>query len=82
MNAINKYWQQELNPPYQQNLFGLIEVEKEHLEPTLLASYWRVQSGWEWRIYVYNNTPDMREHGTCPTEEETRHMIDYFIHLT
>jgi hypothetical protein len=81
MNAINKYWESDKQAPHQQNLFGSVDQRFEEQEQALLASYWPLQDGWEWHIYIFNNTPDMQEHGTCRTEEEARHAINYFINL-
>jgi hypothetical protein len=82
MNAVNKYWEADNDAPHQQNLFGSVDLKSEKSEDTLIASYWPYQEGWEWRIYIFNNTPDMQEYGTCRTEEEARQAINYFIALT
>ncbi|QMU29779.1 hypothetical protein [Adhaeribacter radiodurans] len=82
MNAINKYWEVDKNDPQQHNLFGSADFQSEKSEQVLIASYWPFQEIWEWRIYMYNNTPDMRESGTCRTEEEVRQTINYYLCVT
>lgn len=81
MNTINKYWEPDEHAPHQQNLFGSVDFKSARLENALIASYWPYQEGWEWRIYIFNNTPDMQEQGTCRTEEEARQAIHYYISL-
>ena len=82
MNAINKYWEIDKNDPHQQNLFGSVDFKSDKSEEVIIASYWPFEAGWQWRIYLFNNTPDMRESGTCRTEEEARHTINYFLNIT
>jgi hypothetical protein len=79
MNAINKYWEADKLAAHQQNLFGSVDFKSEKPEEVLIASYWPLQEGWEWRIYMYNNAPDMRESGICRTEEEARKTINYYL---
>jgi hypothetical protein len=81
MHAIDKYWQPDKHDSHQQNLYGTVDLKFEEPEKALIASYWPTPQGWEWRIYLYNNTPDMQEHGFCRTEEEARQAINYFIGL-
>lgn len=81
MNAINKYWEPDKDALHQQNLYGSVNLNSEESEKTLIASYWPNQEGWEWCIYIFNNVPDMQEHGSCRTEEEARQAINYFINL-
>lgn len=82
MNAINKHWETDLNAARQHNLFGSVDLKTEEEEETLIASYWPWQESWQWRIYVFNNVPDMQESGTCATEEAARQIIQYYIGLT
>ncbi|RDC64409.1 hypothetical protein [Adhaeribacter pallidiroseus] len=82
MNVINKHWEADLNAPRQQNLFGFVDLPTKPGEETLIASYWPWQESWQWRIYLFNNVPDMQESGTCATEEVTRQTIQYYIGLT
>lgn len=81
MNIINKHWEADLKETHQQNLFGLVDLQSEQLEETLLASYWPWQESWQWQIYVFNNVPDMQESGTCPTETDARQVINYYLGL-
>ncbi|WP_026464030.1 hypothetical protein [Adhaeribacter aquaticus] len=81
MNVINKYWEADEAAPHQQNLYGSIDLEDERSEKELIASYYPLMEAWNWEIYIYNNKPDMREYGTCRTEEEARNTISHYINL-
>lgn len=81
MHAVNKYWESDKDVLHQQNLYGSVNLNSEESEKTLIASYWPYQGKWEWCIHIFNNKPDMQEHGACRTEEEARQAITYFINL-
>ena len=81
MHTINKHWEADPKAPHQQNLFGSMDLKSDQPEETLLASYWPWQESWQWRIYLFNNVPDMQESGTSPTEAAAREVINYYIGL-
>ena len=82
MHTTNKYWEPDKYAPHQQNLFGLVEFNSRKSEKILIASYRPLlHQGWEWQIYVFNNYPDMQEHGICRTEEQAREAVQYYINL-
>ena len=81
MNVINKFWEADEHALHQRNLYGSVELEHERSEKELIASYYPQLDVWNWEIYIFNNKPDMREHGSCRTEEEARDTIIYYINL-